>query len=279
MSYTAYYFKLEPYNKDYAEVLVALLDDIGFEGIQEEGKTLTGYIPSDKLSVDALTDIRSALEDMGSNLSWTYEEIREQNWNKLWESNFEPVFIDTRCVIRAPFHNEFPEILYRITIEPKMSFGTGHHSTTRMMIEKILETNIQQKKILDMGCGTGVLSILASMCGAENITAIDIDKWAYDNTLENIQINNRLNIQAIMGGKESIPDKQYDIIFANINRNILLDQMSGYSRHLFSGGALFISGILCEDIAIINENAIMEGFIPEADKILGNWAMLSFRRK
>jgi ribosomal protein L11 methyltransferase len=278
MVYSAFHFLLEPYKVENIEVLSALLDIYYFEGINEEESSLTAYIPSEKLQVEAMQEIKSTLAGLGCKLSWTHEDIAEQNWNKLWESNFEPVIIDTRCVVRAPFHREYPEILHRITIEPKMSFGTGHHATTRLMTEKILETDFKGKKILDIGCGTGILSILASMCGAENITAIDIDKWAFENTLENIQKNNISNIQVIQGGKESIPETKYDVILANINRNVLLDQMIDYSRLIKMGGLLLISGILIEDIEILKETAQIDGFYFNYEKILGNWVLLAFQR-
>jgi ribosomal protein L11 methyltransferase len=278
MVYKAFYFSLQPNSIEFIEVLTGLLDFYGFEGINEQGTELIGYIPAENISNDVIEAIKPVLSEMGCKLDWTVKEIAEQNWNSLWESNFDPVIIDTRCVIRAPFHNDFPGATYIITIEPKMSFGTGHHFTTRMMLEKILETDVKGKNILDMGCGTGVLSILASLCGANAVTAIDIDKWSYENTLENIQKNNRKNIQVIMGGKEFIPATYYDIILANINRNILLDQFADYSRSIVRNGMLFISGILFDDVEIIKDIARKEGFNYETDKTLNNWVMLAFRK-
>jgi len=274
----AYYFTLQPHNIQNTEMLIALLDFYGFEGLTEEKEIIIGYIPAGKLPVNAIEEIKTSLAVSGCNLNYTFEEIAEQNWNKLWESNFDPVVIDSRCVVRAPFHREFPKVQYQITIEPKMSFGTGHHFTTRLMLEKILETDIKGKNVLDMGCGTGVLAILASLCGAETITALDNDKWAFENTFENIQKNNKQNIQVILGGKESIPDTRYDIILANINRNILLDQLTEYSQKITFNGLLIISGILKEDIEILKESAQKYGFKSESDKILCNWVMLAFRR-
>ena len=278
MIYKAYFFAFDPYSTENAEVLTALLDKFGFEGIHETEETLVGYIPAEYMPVYAIDEISSALSKFNCDLNYTIEDIAEQNWNELWESNFEPVIIDTRCVVRAPFHKQFPDILYQITIEPKMSFGTGHHYTTRMMMEKIIETNIKGKHVLDMGCGTAVLSILASFCGAATVTALDNDKWAYENSLENIRKNNCNNIEVILGGKESIPESKFDLILANINRNILIDQMGIYSLSVEKNGMLIISGILLEDIEILKHKAGIEGFYSESEKISENWVMLTFRR-
>jgi len=279
MVYTALYFSIYPLSSEFYDILSALIDQQGFEGIYEENEKLIAYIPENNLPTGIILAIVDKMDSIGCKVEWSSESIPEKNWNELWESNFEPVIIDTRCVIRAPFHQEFPEIKYRITIEPKMSFGTGHHQTTRMMLEKVLELDMTGKHVLDMGCGTGVLSILTSMKGATKITAIDIDKWAVENTLENSLKNHIENIEVIKGGKESIPDKKYDVILANINRNIIIDQIDSYANYIVQGGFLLVSGILTEDFNIINEKAMLNRFNLINSNQLGNWLLLMFESK
>jgi ribosomal protein L11 methyltransferase len=279
MIYSALTFTIYPATQEFIEMLIALLDECGFEGIFEEQEKVIAYISQDSLSVEAVETIATTLQEMNCKIVWTSEDIPEQNWNEVWESNFEPVLIDNRCVIRASFHPEFSEVKYRITIDPKMSFGTGHHQTTRMMLEKALELDFTGKNVLDMGCGTGVLAILSSMKGAKQITAIDNDKWAVENTIENVEINQLNNIEVIMGSKENIPEKKFDIIFANINRNILLDQLDAYAEAIVRKGLLLISGILVEDNEMMKEKAEMAGFHLLKTESLKNWLLLMFERK
>jgi len=278
MKYSALTIKLDPSSDEFFGFISALLDQHGFEGIYEDDKKLVAYIPKDNLTSAIIDSVINKMAELGCKVECVSEDIAENNWNELWESNFEPVIIDDLCVIKAPFHEEFPDIKYRITIEPKMSFGTGHHQTTRMMLEKILELDMTGKCVLDMGCGTGVLSILASMKGAFQITAIDIDKWAVENTKENIQKNKISNIKILMGGKDSIPDEKYDIILANINRNIILDQMSEFARVNKKSGLLLISGILAEDVDAMKEKAQSVGFNLIDSNSLSNWSLLMFER-
>jgi ribosomal protein L11 methyltransferase len=279
MIYKAVHFTLSPYSREFSEVLIALLDAYRFEGIVEEDANITAFIPDELLEEETLEELKDTLSALNTSLSWVIEVIPEQNWNKLWESNFEPVVIDDKCAIRAPFHPDFNEVKYQITIEPKMAFGTGHHQTTRLMLEQIMLLDLQRKKVLDMGCGTGVLGILASMCGAAEITAIDIDSWSFENTIENAMANNIHNIAAIKGGREAIPNKIYDVVLANINRNILLDQMHDYARVTTTGAILLLSGILNTDVEIICNSALEAGFSFVHEKVLGSWILLMFKRK
>lgn len=276
MQYSAIHFSLSPYSTELSELLIALLDAENFEGIHEDQEQVIAYVPSNNYHENSLLLIKNTLKAMACELKWKAINVPEQNWNSVWESNFEPVLVDIRCAIRAPFHPQFPKAKYQITIEPKMSFGTGHHQTTRLMVEQLLETSVNGKSVLDMGCGTGVLGILSGMLGAERIIGLDIDEWAYENTIENAARNNVNQLIAIQGGKEKVPNEKFDIILANINRNILLDQMNEYARHCQPKGLLMLSGILLNDRSAITESANNHGFQQINTAELDNWLMLLF---
>jgi ribosomal protein L11 methyltransferase len=276
--YIAVQIRLDPYTTEFKEILFALLDHFAFEGMCENEAGIIAYIEDKKLELTSLKEIHHTLSSIDCSMEWTTEHIPSQNWNALWESNFEPVLIDKRCVIRAPFHASFSHIPICITIEPKMSFGTGHHQTTRLMIEEMLETDFKHKKVLDMGCGTGVLGILASRLNAATVTCIDNDTWAYQNTLENITKNNVSNVHVTHGGKETIPNVVFDIVLANINRNILIDQMADYAQVTSSGSLLLMSGILTEDSNSIIPLAEELGFQHQYTRSLNGWIMILCKR-
>lgn len=278
MSYTAVHVTLNPATNEFTEILYALFDIHAFEGINETTNGFIAYIPSAKLNQAALDEIFQSLMEIGCRMEWKTEEIPEQNWNILWESNFEPVIIDDQCVIRAPFHEPFTDIPIRITIEPKMSFGTGHHQTTRLMIGKMLQLDFQGRKVLDMGCGTGILGILASLLGAANVCCIDFDRWAYENTIENIARNSISNIKVIEGGKENIPNEIVDVVLANINRNVLIDLMPNFAHITQKESLLMLSGILEGDSAVIRNSAVANGFEYIESRLLTGWMMMLFKR-
>ena len=208
-------------------------------------------------------------------ISYTFENIEPTNWNEEWEKNFNPIIVDDVCSVRAPFH-EKPNTQYDIIIEPKMSFGTGHHETTHMMIQHILKNDFEDKSVLDMGCGTGVLAILAEMKGAKNIDAVDYDNWCYLNSLENVERNNCKNITVIEGDASILKSKKYDIIIANINRNILLNDMKTYVSCLNKNGILFLSGFYNEDILVIKEECERQMLKFEEKLERNNWISLKF---
>src|ERR1700761_3734995 len=246
----------EDYQQD---LLINALGDIGFDTFEELELGFKAYIPVDDFSQEVLDETLSVYRDM---FTFSYEVtlIPQKNWNEVWESNFEPIIIGDKIYVRATFHEPRPEFEYEIVIDPKMAFGTGHHQTTSMMLELMLENDIAGKKILDMGCGTGILAIMAAKLGATDITAIDYDPVCYDSTIENAQLNNIPNIKALWGSKEVIPDEQYDVILANINRNILLDQMERYSQALKTDGELYLSGFYeSPDLDIIVDSARQYG--------------------
>jgi ribosomal protein L11 methyltransferase len=242
----------EDYQQD---LLINALGEIGFDTFEELDFGFKAYIPATDFNQEKLDNELALYKDM---FSFSYEMvlIPQKNWNEVWESNFEPIEIKDQIFVRATFHEPRPEFPYEIVIDPKMAFGTGHHQTTSMMLELILENDFKDKKVLDMGCGTGILAIMASKLGAIDIVAIDYDLVCYESTIENAQLNSVNNITALCGSKEVIPETQFDIILANINRNILLDQMERYSEVLKDNGEIYFSGFYeTPDLAIITEEA------------------------
>ena len=210
-------------------------------------------------------------------ISYAINPVKTENWNAVWESNFDPVIIDNRCTIRAPFHNNLPKTDLEIIIEPKMAFGTGHHETTYLMSEAILNSNVNDLEVLDMGCGTGILAIIAALKGAKHVDAIDNDEWATNNAIENIEKNGLTNkITTITGDASLLRLPCYNLIFANINRNILLNDMQYYIKSLLPNGRLIISGIYAEDIPIIEKEAIRLGLKKTNEKLRNKWAMAEF---
>jgi ribosomal protein L11 methyltransferase len=242
----------EDYQQD---LLIGALGDIGFNTFEEVDLGFKAYIPVNDFDQDKLDETLGAYREMFT-FSYDITLIPQKNWNEVWESNFEPLQISDQVFVRATFHEPKPEFPYEIVIDPKMAFGTGHHQTTAMMMALMLENDFAGKKVLDMGCGTGILAILASKLGAAEITAIDYDVVCYESTIENSALNNIANIKALCGSKEVIPDELYDIILANINRNILVDQMQRYSEALKPGGEIYFSGFYeSPDLDIITDEA------------------------
>lgn len=250
MNYLEFKFVIDPVQPG-SEILVAELGQLGFESFVENEDGVLAYITKQDFEEGSLSEIQ-ILQSEEFDISYTLKEIEQVNWNEEWEKNFHPILVDDICSVRAPFHPEV-DVAYDIVIEPKMSFGTGHHATTHMMIQFLLKQDFSGKKVLDMGCGTGVLAIVAEKRGAAAVDAIDIDNWCYLNTQENVERNNCQNITAYEGTAELLRDKSYDTIIANINRNILLEDMETYSKCLQTGGELYLSGFYEADIPAIRE--------------------------
>ncbi|MCB4808179.1 50S ribosomal protein L11 methyltransferase [Tamlana sp. 62-3] len=271
--YLGYYFKVEP-QQPAVEILIAELGYAGFESFVETEEGVTAYIQKEEWNQSILEDIQILNSDE-FEISFTFEEIEQTNWNAEWEKNFNPIVVDDACAVRAPFHEKF-NVEYDIVIEPKMSFGTGHHETTHMMIQHILKNDFKDKSVLDMGCGTGVLAILAEKKGAKPIDAIDYDNWCYLNSLENVERNNCEHITVIEGDASVLGKNKYDIVIANINRNILLQDMATYVSCLNKGGMLFLSGFYNDDIPIIKEACknLMLNFEEKLER--NNWVALKF---
>jgi len=244
----------DPSATESRDIIAAHLSEFDFESFEDSKTGLKAYIPENKYSE---SDVKERLTEIGRLIpfSWGVKFIAEQNWNETWEKNFEPVWVAGKCFIRAPFHAENHEAEYELVIEPKMSFGTAHHETTAMMIELILKKNWAGKKVLDMGCGTGVLAILISKMGATEIVAIDNDEWAFLNAVENVERNNTGNIKVLQGDDVLIGNQKFDVILANINRNILLAQLQSYANALNSGGEIFLSGFYEEDAPVLLNEA------------------------
>ena len=273
--YLVYYFKVQPLQPA-VEILIAELGYAGFESFVETDEGVTAYIQKDEW-YDAILENIQILNSEEFEISYTSEEIEQTNWNEEWEKNFNPIIVDHQCSVRAPFH-EKPDTDYDIIIEPKMSFGTGHHETTHMMIQHILRNDFKDKSVLDMGCGTGVLAILAEMKGAQPIDAIDYDNWCYLNSLENVERNNSKHITVLEGDASILPGRHYDVVIANINRNILLNDMNIYAETLNAHGTLFLSGFYTDDIPIIVEECNIYGLKHVETLERNNWVALKFEK-
>lgn len=265
MTYTEVTFTIQPYSEAIADALISELGNLGYDGFSCTENGFTTYIKSKDFSEKNIHELQ-VLQYFSEQyrIAFTTQIIEDQDWNKVWEENFTPIIVDGRIHVRAGFHAPLPGMEYEILIEPKMSFGTGHHATTTLMLRTILclSEQIKDKKVLDMGCGTGILSIMAAKTGAAHVTGIDIDEWAFNNAMENIR-NNRLNNITIKIGDASLLQKEnsFDFILANINRNILLNDMHSYTAHLHSSGYLIMSGFYVKDLPLIREKAESLGLI------------------
>ena len=257
-----------------SDILIAELGAVGFESFVEEEDGVLAYIQKKDWDATILESI-TILKNTNFKISFVRKEIEQENWNATWEQNFQPILVDGVCMVRAPFH-EKQEVAYDIIIEPKMSFGTGHHETTHMMLQHILDLELQDKAVLDMGSGTGVLAILAAMRGASSVDAIDIDNWCYVNAKENIARNSVGFVNVYEGDANVLEAQRYDIIIANINRNILLEDISKYVSCLETKGILLLSGFYIEDLNLITQECIKEGLRFEKNLEKNNWVAAKY---
>ena len=271
--YIGYYFRVKPLQPG-VEILVAELGLAGFESFVETQEGVTAYIQKDEWHDAILNDIQILNSDE-FEISYTFEDIPHKNWNAEWEKSFNPIVVNNECTVRAPFHDK-PNTKYDIVIEPKMSFGTGHHETTHMMIQYILQNDFQSKSVLDMGCGTGVLAILAEKKGANQLDAIDIDNWCYLNSLENIERNNCSKISVLEGDASLLKGKKYVIIIANINRNILLKDLKIFTKCLNPSCFLYLSVFYNNDIPVIEAECNKHMLKLEEKIEKNNWVALKF---
>lgn len=271
--YIGYDFKVEPLQPA-TEILIAELGYAGFESFVETETGVTAYIQKTDWNAFILDGIH-ILNSEEFIISYEFNEIEQTNWNAEWETNFKPIVVDDLVTVRAPFHDK-PNTKYDLIIEPKMSFGTGHHETTHMMIQHILKNDFKNKSVLDMGCGTGVLAILAEKLGASKLDAIDIDNWCYLNSLENVERNDCKCISVYEGDVRLLEGKTYDTIIANINRNILLADIPTYSDCLNTNGELYLSGFYEEDIPLLEDLCNKHMLKLKETMKRGDWVSLKF---
>jgi ribosomal protein L11 methyltransferase len=271
--YLGYHFTVEPKELG-SEILIAELGELPFESFIDSDLGIVAYIQKDLWTPTILDDL-FILKSPEFTISYKIEEIDQVNWNEEWEKNFEPIDVDGKCHVRAPFHPK-TDAEFDIVIEPKMSFGTGHHETTHMMIQHLLEMNVTGMKTLDMGCGTAILAILAEMKGAHPIDAIDIDNWCYLNSIENAERNNCQHISVYEGDASLLKDKKYDLIIANINRNILLNDMQSYVNCLNPNATLLLSGFYEEDFPFIDVSCTEKGLTYVKKFERNNWVSLKY---
>ena len=259
-----------------SEIVIALLADLGFESFEETENAVKAYIPDVDFNMAALQELIDAYPDLFRSVD--IRSIKQENWNHLWESNFPMTEIAGRIVVYAPFHTDIPALEYHICIMPQMSFGTGHHETTSLMLEMMLDLDISGKRVLDMGCGTGILAIFAAIKKALTVTAIDIDEWAYRNVAENCERNSINNIKIQQGDSSLLSGRHFDLILANINRNVLLADMANYTQSLSKGGILQVSGFYTTDLPEITAEAKRNGLKMIRHSEKKNWVAALYRK-
>ena len=277
MKYIEVKLNIVPFSP-WSDLISDELGQIGFESFMEEDGFLLAYCEEDSFSEKALKAV-DTLNNPDVSVSYEFKNLAQENWNKEWESNFQPVYVDNDICVRATFHEKDESYKYDIVIDPKMSFGTGHHATTHLILSGMRHVDFKGKSVLDMGSGTGVLAIFAAMKGAKPVYAIDIDEWCSINAMENAERNKVDHIKISQGGKEAIGDLKVDIILANINRNILLDQFEEYSNALNVKGQLFISGFYTADVEVLVEKAENLGFSYVGQNSMNDWTTVSFTKK
>lgn len=276
MNYVEVNFHVDPAPTG-SEILTALLSQIGYESFMETESGILAYIPAHLFDPQAILS-QPVFGSGEFRINFSHRIIESQNWNEVWEKNYEPVLIKDLVFVRAPFHGKNNKARYNILIEPKMSFGTAHHETTSMMIEIMLDETMTGKSVLDAGCGTGILSILAEMLGARFIVAFDNDEWAYRNALENIRRNKCRNVIVQLGDSGLLTNEKFDFVLANINRNVLIDDMKVYADHTIHGGVMLLSGFYPDDLEIIVNTAAKFGFQKNRYLTKNDWAAARFTK-
>ena len=274
--------RIEPYSDENAEILMAELEELPFESFESENPYLKCYLPKDEYNAQMLRLALSGLEaDSFRVTDFSARLIPATNWNALWESNFTPIVVDGKCTVKASFHKDLKKTRFNITIDPKMAFGTGHHQTTYLMCRALLqhEAAIKGKIIMDMGCGTAILAILAAKMGAAHTYGIDIDAVAAVSAFDNARLNRvSRHVETYCGDASLLQMGKYDVLLANINRNILIQDIPTYSRSLRKGGLLFVSGFYTEDLPMIRGVAEACGLVFTESDSMDNWCRAGFRK-
>ncbi len=278
MKYFEFTFSTQPCTETVNDVLSAVLAEVGFESFVEREGGLTAYIQQSLCDPDA---IRNAVNDFpipNTQVTYSFIESEDKDWNEEWEKNyFQPIVIGNRCVVHSTFHTDVPPAEYDIVINPQMAFGTGHHETTSLIVGELLDAQLTGKSLLDMGCGTSILAILARMRGAAPCLAIDIDDWCVRNSIENIALNGLDSITVELGDASALAGKgPFDVVIANINRNILLNDMASYVACMHPGSELYMSGFYVEDVPAIRTEAERNGLTFMYHKDINNWAAVKF---
>lgn len=278
MQYIEFTFRPVPFSETACDILSALLGETGFDSFVTGAEELQAYIPAKQLDEAAVQEALSNFPMPGVSVTYNCREAEDRDWNEEWEKNFfQPIVIDSRCCIHSTFHHDTPQVEYDIIINPQMAFGTGHHETTGLILTELLESDLKDKALLDMGCGTSILAILARMRGASPCTAIDIDDWCVRNSLENIALNGVDHIQVLCGDASLLAGQgPFDYVIANINRNILLADMKSYVSRMNPGSTLLISGFYVDDIPVLREEAARLGLTYVHHREKNRWAAVRF---
>lgn len=268
-------FTVDPVDEVQCDVLAALLCEAGFESFEQTKTGVVAYAPSGDFAEEKVAEALRGFE-FTSRIDWIHEFVEGRDWNEEWEKNyFTPMVIADRCVIHSTFHKDYPRLEYDIVIDPKMAFGTGHHETTNLMVEQILREDMRGKSVLDMGTGTGILAMLASKCGAKEAVGIEIDEFAFQNTLENVKLNAVENVTMLLGDASLLkPEMQFDYVIANINRNIITADIDRYAMVLRKGGKMLLSGFYEEDIPVVLASAAPLGLTELLHNVKNRWTML-----
>jgi ribosomal protein L11 methyltransferase len=275
MNYLEVKFSYDPQKVD-GEILLAEISDLPFESFVEEESELTAYVLKEDFKEAALKRLPFLIEN---SVEYSVREIEDINWNEEWEKNFDPVIVEDRCAIKATFHNLSEGYEYTILVDPKMSFGTGHHPTTYLIVKALLDVDLTNKKVLDMGAGTGILAIMAHLKGARNLIAIDNNPWAFENAGENISLNHMDgDIEVRIGGAEAIGNDKFDVILANINRNVIVSDLPDYVEAMNDGGQIYISGVMSLDAGEVHKKAESLGLKLVKEDHRDQWSMLIFSK-
>lgn len=268
-------FTVDPVDEVQCDVLAALLCEAGFESFEQTETGVVAYAPNGDFAEEKVAEALRGFE-FTSRIEWIHEFVEGRDWNEEWEKNyFTPMVIADRCVIHSTFHKDYPRLEYDIVIDPKMAFGTGHHETTNLMVEQILREDMRGKSVLDMGTGTGILAMLASKCGVKEAVGIEIDEFAFQNTLENVKLNAVENVTMLLGDASLLkPEMRFDYVIANINRNIITADIDRYAMVLRKGGKMLLSGFYEEDIPVVLASAAPLGLTELLHNVKNRWTML-----